>query len=111
MTDGPVQGAPVVRVEFERSDHGYGWGVTLLVRGKHRARWASRKATTRMWPRISRDSDENCNRASTLVLWPLGHLDVWWEPNWRPEDAGVCDECRALAPAAGHMLPDGATHA
>jgi len=76
-------------MRFERSDHGYGWWLHL---GK-RVCWSSRKATTRMWPRVMRGADENCNRSVTVVLWPLGHLDVWWEPTWRT--AGRCDDCVA----------------
>jgi hypothetical protein len=77
-------------VKFRRSQHGYGWWIEF---GK-RACWASRKSTTRMWPRIQRGADENCNRSITVVLWPLGHLDVWWEPNWRTDADGPCDTCR-----------------
>lgn len=85
----------MARIEFERSQHGYGWNITLVVRGKHRVRWNSRKATTRMWPRFINGSDEDCNRATSLVIWPLGHLDVWWEPRWRAAGSGLCDKCIA----------------
>lgn len=73
----------------------YGWGVTLLIRGRHRARWNSTRATTSGWPTISRGADENCNRAVTLTLWPLGSLDVWWETRWRTDADGMCDDCLA----------------
>lgn len=94
-----------MRFEFERAiidwnDDGswvddFGWRVTLFIRGKHRARWNSTRGTTMMWPRLSKGGDENCNRATSLVLWPLGCLDVWWEPNWRTDADGMCDECLA----------------
>lgn len=104
MSDHQPEKAQFLRVEFGRSridwnDDGnvtdYGWWVMLYVRGKHRARWASTRGTTRMWPRITRGGDEDCNRAVTLMLWPLGHLDVWWETLWRPAGSGLCDPCRA----------------
>jgi hypothetical protein len=91
-----------MRLEFRRSlidwdDDGnvtdYGWHVTIYIRGKHRARWHSTKNTTRKWPGFSRGGDENCNRSVTVMLWPLGHLDVWWEPNWRTNEDGMCDDC------------------
>jgi hypothetical protein len=82
-----------MKLKLHKSNNGYGWNVTLYIRGRHRARWHSRKATTRMWPRVRYGGDENCNRATTLILWPLGHLDVWWEPNWREEGLGLCDTC------------------
>lgn len=72
----------------------YGWYITLYVNGKHRVRWNSRRATSKMWPRITKGGDEDCNRAITFVLWPLGHLDIWWEPKWRPIGAGLCDKCK-----------------
>jgi hypothetical protein len=78
-------------VEFHRSQHGYGWWIFF---GK-RVRWCSTKATTAMWPRIIRGADENCNRAITIVLWPLGSLDIWWELRWRTDEDGTCDECQA----------------
>jgi hypothetical protein len=78
-------------ISFYRSEAGYGWSLFL---GK-RIRWNSTGATSRLWPRISRGGDEDCNRAITIVLWPLGSLDVWWEPHWRPEGSGMCDECLA----------------
>lgn len=82
-------------LEGYRSVDGYGWSATMLVNGKHRLRWSSRKATTRKWPTLTRGTDENCNRAITVVLWPLGHLDVWWEPRWRPAGSGLCEPCRS----------------
>lgn len=85
----------VIGVEFHRSKNGYGWSLTLIVRGKHRVRWNSRKATTRMPWHLSRGADEDCNRAVTLSLWPLGMLDVWWEPRWRSIGSGTCDKCLA----------------
>jgi hypothetical protein len=88
-----------MRIKFWRSDHGYGWSLTLHVRGKHRVRWSSTRGTTRMWPRVIRGGDEDCNRAITFVLWPLGHLDVWWEPRWRPAGSGMCEQCRAWCEA------------
>lgn len=69
------------------SNDGFGWEVFL---GK-RISWSSTGATTRMWPRIVSGADEVCNRAVTVVLWPVGHLSVWWEPRWRTEQ---CDDCR-----------------
>lgn len=84
-------------VLFHRSDEGYGWWVDL---GK-RVRWYSRRATTPMWPRISTGADEHCNRAVTIVLYPLGHLDVWWEPKWRTAADGMCDGCKAEFRALG----------
>lgn len=83
------------RLSLHRSQHGYGWSVTLYVRDKHRIRWNSRKATTPMLWRFIRGGDEDCNRAITLTLWPLGMLDVWWEPKWRPVGSGPCDACRS----------------
>ena len=74
----------------------YGWHVTLYWRGQHRVRWHSYKNTTRMWPHISRGADENCNRSVTVLLWPIGHLDVWWEPHFRWDEDGPCDHCRAV---------------
>lgn len=73
-------------IAFERSEAGYGW---WLIFGK-RVLWRSTRATTAMWPRIIFGTDENCNRAVTFVLWPLGSLDVWWEPHWR---TSPCDRC------------------
>ncbi len=84
-----------MRFEFYRSPNGYGWAVTLYVRGKHRVRWNSRKATTPMLWRFIRGGDENCNRAITWTMWPIGMIDVWWETKWRPEGSGICDECKA----------------
>lgn len=96
----------LAKVEFRRhiidwNDDGkdvrdYGWDATLLIRGKHRARWTSTGGTSRMWPGFSKGTDENCNRAVTLMLWPLGHLSVWWEPKWRTDADGICDECKVL---------------
>lgn len=80
-----------------RSQYGYGWRLDL---GK-RVRWSSRKATTPMWPRLIRGADENCNRAISLILWPFGHLDVWWEPRWRTYTDGPCENCRAQNRADG----------
>lgn len=54
-----------------------------------------------MWPRVSFGADENCNRAITFVLWPLGHLNIWWEPKWRTSADGPCEKCRAEARAEG----------
>jgi hypothetical protein len=71
----------------------FGWHFTLLVRGKHRARWSTTRGTTRMWPRLVRGADENCNRSVSVILWPLGHLDVWWETRWRTDQDGECDTC------------------
>lgn len=85
-----------MRLETYRSPNGYGWSATLLVGGKHRARWNSTKGTTRMWPQVIRGTDENCNRSVTIVLWPIGHLDIWWEPNWRTDADGPCDECKTF---------------
>jgi hypothetical protein len=94
----------VIRLAFHRSlfdwnDDGvvtdYGWYVTLLWRGQHRVRWNSTRGTSPMWPGISRGADENCNRAITVMLWPLGHLNVWWEPKWRTDADGQCDACIA----------------
>lgn len=78
-------------VSFHRSESGYGWWIDF---GK-RVRWSSRKATTPMWPRVRLGSDENCNRALSLILWPLGCLDVWWEPKWRTDADGMCDDCKS----------------
>jgi hypothetical protein len=75
-------------ITFWRSVDGYGWSLTF---GK-RVRWNSRKATSRMWPHLYRGTDEHCNRAVSLILWPLGHLDVWWEPRWR---TSPCEKCQA----------------
>jgi len=86
----------MVKIKHVRSNAGYGHQFTLLIKGKHRARWSSRKATTKMPPGIVLGGDENCNRAITFVLWPLGHLDIWWEPNWRTDEDGPCLECRTL---------------
>lgn len=77
-------------IKFTRSDAGYGWWVDF---GK-RVRWNSRKATTRMWPRIILGADECCNRAITFHFWPIGHLDIWWEPHWRTFADGPCVDCR-----------------
>ena len=84
-------------LRFVRSESGFGWWIHF---GK-RAAWRSRKATSRMWPRIVRGADENCNRAITVVLWPLGALDMWWEPKWRTDADGPCAECRAFFLAEG----------
>lgn len=73
---------------LERSRAGYGWNVKV---GK-RVRWCSTRATTPMWPGLHRGGDEHCNRAVTLMLWPLGHLDVWWEPHWHT-GPGFCETC------------------
>lgn len=78
---------------FERYVYGYGWNVLLFLNGKHRARWSSTKATTRMWPHLYRGADENCNRSITVHLWPMGSLDIWWETAWRPEGSGPCNDC------------------
>jgi len=72
----------------------YGWNVTLYWRGQHRARWHSTKNTSRMWPGVSQGADEDCNRAVTFMLWPLGHLDIWWEPKWREAGSGMCETCK-----------------
>ena len=89
-------------LEFYRSPHGYGWSVTLVWRGQHRVRWCSRRATTPMRPRIIWGGDEDCNRAVTLVLWPLGSLDIWYEHPYRPAGTGMCDDCnRELAALRG----------
>lgn len=66
-----------------------------------RLRWRTTKETTPMVPKILRGTDENCNRALTLVLWPLGSLDFWWEPRWRTDEDGPCEVCRADARADG----------
>jgi hypothetical protein len=84
-------------LSFWRSTEGYGWSITF---GK-RVRWCSRKALTPMWPRIYRGGDENCNRAISLHLWPIGGLDVWWEPKWRTDADGPCATCRAESIAEG----------
>jgi hypothetical protein len=81
-----------MKVTFHRSP-GYGWSLMLHINGKHRARWNSTRATSMMWPGLSRGADEDCNRAVTLTLWPIGHLDIWWEPSWRAERSGICDKC------------------
>lgn len=73
----------------------YGWNITLYIRGQHRVRWNSTRGTTPMLWHFIRGADEDCNRAITLTLWPLGMLDVWWEPRWRPAGSGDCDKCRA----------------
>lgn len=73
----------------------FGWRIMLTIRGKHRARWSSTRGTTRSWPGFSRGGDENCNRAVTLMLWPIGHLDIWWETHWRTDEDGMCDDCRS----------------
>lgn len=73
----------------------YGWHVTLFVRGRHRACWHSTRNTTPMWPHVWAGADENCNRSWSVMLWPLGHLDVWWETHWREDGAGMCDDCKA----------------
>ena len=59
---------------------GAGFGRWLRV--GRRVSFNSPGATTRMWPRLVFGADENCNRAVTLVVWPLGHVDIWWEPRW-----------------------------
>lgn len=74
--------------QLERSQRGYGWSVGV---GK-RVRWNSTRATTRMLPRLRRGGDEHCNRAVTVMLWPIGSLDVWWEPRWRT-GPGFCPTC------------------
>jgi len=85
-------------MKFTRSENGYGWWLDI----GSRIRWHSRKATSRMWPRIRRGGDENCNPTITLVLWPLGHLDVWWKPGrLRTLRDGPCIDCRTLASAEG----------
>lgn len=89
--------APPRRFGLTHSQYGYGWWFDF---GK-RVRWHSRKATSRMWPSLHKGADENCNRAVTLVLWPLGHLDVWWEPHWRTDLDGPCETCRAEFRAEG----------
>jgi hypothetical protein len=76
---------------LRRSNAGYGWD---LVVGR-RVQFRSRKATTPMWPQLRKGADENCNRALTLVAWPLGSVDVWWEPQYRTDDDGPCETCRA----------------
>jgi hypothetical protein len=78
-------------VKLVRSKAGFGWRIDI---GK-RVSWSSTRATTQMWPRVRFGGDENCNRSITFVLWPLGHLDVWWEPRWRTDTDGMCDKCRA----------------
>ena len=98
MSDEALLRVELQRVIIDWNDDGsdvgdYGWKATLLVRGKHRAMWSSTRGTTRMWPHISRGADENCNRAVTFHCWPIGHLDVWWEPNWRTDEDGECDDC------------------
>ena len=97
-------GLEFARSRIDWNDDGnvtdYGWTLTLTVRGKHRVRWNSTRGTTRMWPRVRWGGDENCNRAVSLILWPLGHLDVWWEPNWRTDTDGMCEECQAWASEA-----------
>jgi hypothetical protein len=70
------------------SNAGYGHDLHL----GRRLALRSRRATMRMWPRLIHGADENCNRAVTLVLWPLGSIDVWWEPKWRAE--GMCESCK-----------------
>ena len=82
---------------LRRSNAGYGWD---LVFG-HRVQLRSRQAATPMWPRFIKGADENCNRAVTLVLWPFGSVDVWWEPMLRSDGDGPCDVCRAEFRAEG----------
>lgn len=84
-----------MRIRYRRSDHGYGRSWTLEIRGKHRARLNSPGSLTPMRPHFYNGGDENCNRATSLHLWPLFGIDVWWEPNWRPDGSGICDKCRA----------------
>lgn len=71
-----------------RSNAGYGWELNV----GRRFQVASRRATSRMWPRFMRGTDENCNRAVTLVAWPVGQATVWWEPSWRDT---LCEKCLA----------------
>jgi len=85
--------APVVRkwgpVTFTRSRAGFGWHVRVK-----RVQWNSTAAVTAGWPRVVRGADEHCNRSVTLCLWPLGALDVWWDPRWRT-GPGYCESCTA----------------
>lgn len=84
------------RASEDGSSEDYGWNVTILFWGQHRIRWNSTRSTTKMWPRINTGADENCNRAITFVMWPLGHLDIWWEPKFRTDEDGICDECERI---------------
>lgn len=97
--------ARLVTLRFYRSRDGYGWSVTMLVRGRHRVRWNSTRATTPMLWRFIYGGDEDCNRATTLTMWPLGMLDVWWEPKWRPTGSGMCEKCLAEYAADLSTLP------
>jgi hypothetical protein len=83
-------------LKFDRSVAGYGWTVTLYVKDRQRIRYHSPRATSIMWPGIHRGADEHCNRSLTFMFWPLGHIDVWWEPasTWRT--VGMCDECTEI---------------
>lgn len=87
--------ARLLNVVYHKSKDGYGRSWTLMVNGKHRMRWNTTGATTPMLWRFIYGGDENCNRATTLTMWPIGMLDVWWEPSWRPEGSGLCDRCKA----------------
>lgn len=74
-----------------RSNNGYGWGVNIA----RRVALHSPRATTRMCPSIHRGADEDCNPAVTLVLWPLGHVDVFYRLRQRPPGSGMCNDCLA----------------
>lgn len=105
MTEVLGGSGPVVKVvacrrlgpfRLEVSQSGYGWNLKV----GRRLRWNSRKATTPMLPCLRRGADENCNRAISLVAWPLGSLDFWWEIPWRTDPDGLCVQCREEATSA-----------
>lgn len=82
--------APLVRRwgPFVYGVSGAGYGRWLRI--GRRVSFASTGATTRMWPTVMLGADEKCNRSVTVVLWPLGHIDVWWEPKWRTQQCADC---------------------
>ena len=89
-----------MRIHYYRSPWGNGRSWTYVTRkDHHRVRLNSPSSLTPMWPHFYYGSDEDCNRATSLHLWPLFGIDVWWEPNWRESGAGMCDKCRAESEA------------
>jgi hypothetical protein len=82
---------------FIRSNDGYGW----TFRAGKRVQFRTRNGTTRMWPHVGTGTDENCNRAVTFHCWPIGQVNVWWEPTWRTGEDGPCGTCRAGFQAEG----------
>lgn len=81
------------KIKHYKSEDGFGHEWTLFINGKHRVRWNSPRATTPTAWRFIRGGDENCNRALTWTMWPIGMIDVWWETKWRTDEDGMCDQC------------------